>query len=184
MIMKLKTKEDLAKFAINYFFINQKFPDVNKEDVSPSLQQKAACFVSVHIDSDLRGCIGNHTADEPIYLNIIKNAIKASTCDYRFFPLTKEELVKLDVEVSILTPLKEYKPKNLTELLNFLEKERPGVLIERGEKAALFLPQVWKELPKPREFLNHLCLKAGLSPSEWRKENIKYYIFNISESIT
>lgn len=178
--MFIKTKENLAKFAIEYFLNNRKTPEVKKEEVDEKLWEKAACFVTVYVDDKLRGCIGYYVATEPLYLNIIKNAISASFSDPRFPPIKQEELKRLKVEVSILTPLKEFKPDNTNHLLEFLEKEKPGVLIEGQGRKALFLPQVWEKIEKPSQFLSRLCLKAGLPSSYWQKEDIKYWIFYVS----
>ena len=174
--MKFKNKEELAKFTIRYFLKNKKIPQINIKDVPKKFLAKKACFVTIYTDGQLRGCIGNYISDKPLYLNIIENAIRASQLDPRFLPVEEEDLPKMKVEISVLTPLKKYKPRNLESLLKFLEKEKPGVMIGRGVNRALFLPQVWEELPDPQEFLSQLCMKGGLPPDAWRKDT-KFWIF-------
>lgn len=177
--MQFQTKEDLAKFSIKYYFESNKIPEIRPDEVAEELHQKGACFVSVYIHDELRGCVGDYETYESLYLNIIKNAINAAFSDFRFQPIQKDELPRLKTEVSILTTPQEFKPKDINHLLTFLEKNKPGVMIEQNGKRALFLPQVWKKLPKPVDFLSHLCLKATLSPPSWQEENIKYWIFTI-----
>lgn len=174
--MKFKTEKDLAKFAIRNFLKNKKIPEVNIRDVPKDYIAKKACFVTIYTDGQLRGCIGNYIPDKPLYLSIIENAIRASQLDPRFIPMQKKDLPKMEVEISVLSPLKKYKPRNLESLLKFLKKEKPGVMIGKGGNQAIFLPQVWEELPRPEEFLSQLCMKAGLPPDAWR-EDTKFWIF-------
>jgi AmmeMemoRadiSam system protein A len=174
--MKFTNKEELAKYTIEYFLDHREKPNMSEEDVDENLKRDAACFVTVYVDGQLRGCIGNAIAIGPLYISIIDNAISAITEDYRFFPITKAEFSKLTTEVTILTPLTEYKPQSSAELLQFLEKEKPGMVIEKNFHRALFLPQVWEQLPKPEDFLSHLCLKAYLPLDEWKRK-LKYWTF-------
>lgn len=136
-----------------------------------------ACFVTLYINNKLRGCIGTPEAFEPLEKNIIRNAIEAATADWRFEPLSLAELPRLKIEVSVLTPLKPYLPKSPKSLLAYLAKNRPGLVIEHSSRRALFLPQVWKELPEPQDFLSHLCLKASLPPTAWQEKTSKFFVF-------
>jgi AmmeMemoRadiSam system protein A len=163
-----KTRDQLAKFAIKYYLENHALPSISGNLVSNNLKNKIPCFVTVFVNKELRGCIGNYETDEPLYINIIKNAINASFFDNRFYPVTDQDLPKLKVEISCLSTLKDYHPKNITSLLDHLTTSHPGLLISSGFHQALFLPQVWDELPKPEDFLSHLCLKAGLPPNYWQ----------------
>lgn len=175
--MKFKTKEDLARFAIDYYFVHQRLPKVAADEVAKDLYPKAACFVSVYIDGNLRGCIGDYEVFEPLYLNIIKNSIRAAFSDFRFPQIEKKELSRLQVEVSVLTVPVEYKQKNTDHFLKFLEQRKPGVILEKESQRALHLPQVWEKLPKPADFLSQLCLKASLPSSSWKGKEVKYWIF-------
>lgn len=178
--MQFTSKEDLARFAIEYFLTYKKIPEVKKEEVDEKLWEKAACFATIYVDDKLRGCIGHYVATEPLYLNIIKNAINTAFSDPRFPSIQKDELAKLKLQISVLTPLKEFKPKNTNHLLQFLEKEKPGLMIEDQNRKALFLPQVWEKFETPSDFLSNLCLKAGLLSSYWQKEDVRYWIFYVS----
>ena len=117
--MKFQSKETLAKFAIEYFLNNETIPDVKKEEVDSKLWDKAASFVTVYVNNKLHGCIGDYVATEPLYRNIVKNAVNAAFADFRFPPVSIEELPKLKTEVSVLTPPCEFKPKDTKNLLAF-----------------------------------------------------------------
>ena len=173
-----KNKEKLALSVIKQYVETGSELAVKEKDVNRKLRQKAACFVTVYVNEDLRGCIGNAVAVDPLYKAIIHNTVETISHDYRFLPITKEDLPDLTVEVSVLTPLKAYQPKNNQALLGFLAQHKPGLVLEKFGRSALFLPQVWKELPNTEDFLSHLCLKAGLSPEAW-KENATFLIFSV-----
>jgi AmmeMemoRadiSam system protein A len=175
--MKFRSKEKLAEFAIEYFLKNEKILDGRKEDVDSKLWEEAACFVTVYVDNKLRGCIGDINASEALYKNIIRNAIAAAFSDFRFPSIQTEDLPMLKTEVSVLTPPEDYQPKNVTGLIEYLEREKPGLILEKYGRKALFLPQVWQEIKKPSEFLSHLCLKASLDPLAWQNEGMKFWTF-------
>lgn len=175
--MTYKTKEELAKYVIHYYLEENEVPEIKAGDVAENLHQKAACFVTVYIDRKLRGCIGNYEAFEPLYKNIIRNAISAITSDYRFSPITKEEIPNLSVEISVLSQMEKYRPKDSGELLKYLEDVKPGLLLEASGRKALFLPQVWEDLPKAQDFLSNLCFKAGLSSNAWQESGMRFWVF-------
>ncbi|MCX6816632.1 MAG: AmmeMemoRadiSam system protein A [Candidatus Beckwithbacteria bacterium] len=165
--------EELAFRAISHYLKTEQVLEIKPK------KPVGACFVTLYINGRLRGCIGTPEAFEPLEKNIIRNAIEAATADWRFNPVTQDELPRLTLEVSVLTPLKPYHPKSTASLLSFLSKDKPGLVIEQSGKRALFLPQVWKELPEPKEFVTQLCLKAGLSPTAWQDKNTEFFIFTL-----
>lgn len=173
-----KNKEKLALSVIKQYVETSGELAVKEKDVDRKLRQKATCFVTVYVNGDLRGCIGSAVAFGPLYKAIIHTAVETISHDYRFLPITKEDLPDLTVEVSVLTPLKAYQPKNNQVLLRFLAQRKPGLVLEKFGQSALFLPQVWEKLPNTEDFLLHLCLKAGLSPEAW-KENATFWIFSV-----
>jgi AmmeMemoRadiSam system protein A len=172
-------KEELAKKAIEHFIHTGEKLIISESEVPKEWLEKSACFVTIKMGDRLRGCIGSIETYESLYLNIISNAISAGFNDPRFPSLESHELSNLNVEVSVLTKPQEYRPKSSNDLLDFLQKEKPGLIIEKGYNKALFLPQVWEELPDPESFLSHLCLKAGLDPECWKEDNMKYQTFNL-----
>jgi uncharacterized protein len=174
-----KSKEELALSSISYFVTFGKKLEVDKTQIAKDLQISCACFVTLYIDGKLRGCIGEYKATRPLYQSIIDNAVSAANFDYRFSKINREELSKITVEVSVLSPLSEFKPKNTVELLENLNRDKPGVMLEKNGKKAIFLPQVWEQLPDAYEFLTQLSLKASLSPDDWKSKDMKFWIFNI-----
>lgn len=173
-----KNKEELALSVIKHYLETGRKLAVKEKDVDRKLKQKAACFVTVYVKGDLRGCIGNAAVVGLLYKSIIHNAVEAITHDYRFTPVTKTDLPNLAVEISVLTPLKLYKPKNNQELLRYLEQNKPGLVLEKFGRRVLFLPQVWEKVKTPAKFLNHLCLKAGLTPDDWNN-NARFWVFKL-----
>ena len=127
-----------------------------------------AAFVTLTLDGHLRGCIGSLQATEPVTDNIRHNAVNAAFHDPRFPGLTPGEFKKLKIEVSVLTPSAPLDYRDADDLVKKLVPFRDGVIIQKEMKSATFLPQVWKQLPKPQDFLGYLCRKAGLAPDAWQ----------------
>lgn len=136
-------------------------------------------FVTLKIKNNLRGCIGTFASDNSVPEGIAENAVKAAFKDYRFQPLTKEELEEIDIEVSILTEAMPFQYKNADELIAGLRPGIDGVIIRKGSVGSTFLPQVWAQLPEPVDFLEHLCQKAGLSKNAWRSTDLKVLTYQV-----
>lgn len=159
----------LGKRAIVNFLENGKEVEVEESEVPEELKKMLACFVTLTKNGILRGCIGNIEPVGPLYKSVISNAVSAGFYDPRFVPVEKNELNDLEIEISVLDlPQK----TDLSEI-----KEGDGVILERGGNRAVFLPQVWEELPKKEDFLRHLALKAGLSEEEWKDAD--YEVFGV-----
>ena len=127
-------------------------------------------------NNNLRGCIGSLYASQPLWKEVQENALRAAFQDPRFFPLTKNELNEIKIEVSVLSEPKKLPFKDENDLLKKINKNM-GIIIKKNFKSATFLPQVWEQLPDKKEFLEHLCLKAGLNKDDWKSKNteILYY---------
>ena len=132
-----------------------------------------ACFVTLHeADGTLRGCIGNLEAFEPLGENLRRNALNAAFSDPRFPPLEPEELEELRIEVSVLTPARPIPGPEDFEI------GRDGIILRRGERGAVFLPQVAPEQGWDRETtLGYLARKAGLPPDTWRSPDARLFTF-------
>lgn len=143
------------------------------------LHVKTGTFVTLTMNGQLRGCIGSLEGREPLVDSVKHNALNAAFRDPRFSGLTKRELDKVHVEVSILT---EPKPLAYADAQDLLKKLRPGidgVIIRQGYAGATFLPQVWEQLPDKEEFLGHLCMKAGLKPDEWTRGRLEVQTYQV-----
>lgn len=126
-----------------------------------------ASFVSLHIDSQLRGCIGSLEAHEPLVENIKQNSVKAAFSDPRFPPLTPEELDQLEIEISVLTSPEALICDSEQDCIRQLTPNVDGVILESGRHRATFLPLVWRSLSEPEVFIKHLKQKAGLPLDAW-----------------
>lgn len=154
-------------------------PAPAEADVPQKLRGKGACFVTLTMGGQLRGCIGHISAVEPLYQSVVDNAHHAATEDHRFNPVTPPELEKIHVEISVLT-----KPEPLAfagpdDLLKKLQPHKDGVVLRVGGRGATFLPQVWEQLPEKEEFLNHLSQKAGMPANAWREPGTQVSIYHV-----
>ena len=154
------------------------FPEPTVAQLSDAVYQThgqthGGTFVTLTIGRQLRGCIGSLTGCEPLIQDVRKNALNAAFHDPRFRPLTAAEFPRIHVEVSVLTEPRRLTFKDSTDLIARLRPFVDGVILHKGIACATFLPQVWEQLPRPEDFLSHLCLKANLQPDAWMQEGIK-----------
>lgn len=145
----------------------------------PLLVKNGASFVTLTLDGALCGCIGSLTAHSPLWQDVCNNARNAAFNDQRFSPLCKEDLDRLSIEVSLLTDPQQLDYRDGEDLLAKLSPGEDGVVIKDGSKQATFLPQVWQQLPTPAEFLQQLCLKAGLASDIWQKKKLVVEIYRV-----
>jgi AmmeMemoRadiSam system protein A len=141
--------------------------DFNKDKLFesyPFLKKNAAAFVTLEYDKHLRGCIGSVVAHRSLYDDVFQNAKSAAFHDPRFHPLNEKELSHINIEVSVLSEPKILEYKDFDDLLTKVEPELDGLIFKYKTYQGTFLPQVWQQLKSPKEFLEHLSMKAGLSP--------------------
>ncbi|MBD3368417.1 MAG: AmmeMemoRadiSam system protein B [Candidatus Eisenbacteria bacterium] len=135
---------------------------------SPRIESEAfntpsGAFVTLHSSGRLRGCIGAVQAVRPLAETVISMAVEAALRDPRFPPVTMEELNQLDIEISVMSPLR------AVEDVSEIKVGRDGLVIQRGGRSGLLLPQVATEYGWDRDtFLDHTCQKAGLPAGTWR----------------
>jgi AmmeMemoRadiSam system protein B/AmmeMemoRadiSam system protein A len=130
---------------------------------SPVLREPRGVFVTLKKRGELRGCIGRMIPDRPLAELVGAMALQSAFEDTRFSPVTLRELADLEIEISVLTPMKPVSGPN------DIVVGRDGVLLRKGGKSAVFLPQVAPEQGWGRdEMLNHLSQKAGLPSGAWR----------------
>lgn len=172
----------LVRQAIVNYFHGRELLKIAPADLpSPGLAEKKACFVTLTIDGNLRGCIGNIVAREPLYQNVINNTINAGYEDPRFFPLTQDELQKIKIEISVLSVPAQLDFVNFEDLLSKLRPNIDGIILQSDSHYATFLPQVWEKIPQKEDFLNQLCLKAGASTDCWQNPNVKIWIYRVQK---
>jgi AmmeMemoRadiSam system protein A len=136
-------------------------------------------FVTLKIKGQLRGCIGNLTSTETVLDGVKRNAINAALHDPRFSPLSKDELKRTQVEVSILSEPQPLAYRDGQDLIKKLRPQVDGVIIRKDHASATFLPQVWEQLPGPEDFLTHLCVKAGLPSDAWKNSELEVLTYQV-----
>ena len=135
------------------------------------LNSKCGAFVSLHKYGRLRGCIGHFGEDYPLHEIVAEMARAAAFEDPRFTPVTREELDDIDIEISVLTPM-----RRILSIDEF-ELHRHGIYIRKGFRSGTFLPQVADEVNWTKEeFIGHCSQdKAGLGWDGWRDAELYVY---------
>lgn len=136
-------------------------------EFAPPLRAHRASFVTLHLEENLRGCIGSLEAERPLVEDVVRNARSAAFDDPRFPALTGSEFERVSIHISLLNPPEPLTVFSEEELLAKLRPGVDGLILSCGRHRGTFLPSVWDVLPEPREFVRHLKLKAGLSPDYW-----------------
>ncbi len=172
--LTLSDKKELLKIARTTLedYINKKqIPEIDKSKLSKDLMVHSGAFVTLNKNHNLRGCIGRFTADEPLYKVVQQMTIAAATQDYRFQVVRPSELPLIDIEISVLTPMK--KINSIDEI----KLGRDGIYIVKGNHSGTFLPQVATETGWTRkEFLGHCAQdKAGIGWDGWKDAEIYTY---------
>lgn len=135
----------------------------SRDALDPELTRPSGCFVTLHLGGSLRGCIGSIQPVAPLFEAVSSSAVNAAFRDPRFHPVRKEELTRIDLEISVMSPIEPV--ADVSEI----EVGRDGLIIRRGMSAGLLLPQVASEYGWDREtFLRQTCVKAGLPGDAWR----------------
>ena len=147
---------------------------------APELDRPGACFVTLSQEGKLRGCIGSLEAWRALREDVRANARAAAFSDPRFPPLAQDELARIRVEVSLLTPPQPLSFAGEEEALRQLRPGVDGVVLEQGSHRSTFLPQVWESLPDPRQFLAQLKIKAGLPP-DFRSKDLRLSRYQVQK---
>lgn len=175
-MMKLTQEEQdllltIARESIEAKLAGEKVP--RHEIVTDLLKERMGAFVTLKKAERLRGCIGFIKGEKPLYETIEEMAQAAAFRDPRFPPLKREEIGDLDIEISVLTPLKEI--HDVSEI----EVGKHGIYMVKGFHSGLLLPQVATEYGWDRTtFLSETCHKAGLPADAWRDPGTKIFIFS------
>lgn len=176
-----KEKKDLLKLARSIIAAELKTAEkiYSLDNISKSLNQKRGCFVTLHKNNNLRGCIGNIEPVYPLISGVKENAINAAFRDPRFPALKADELAEIDIEISVLTVPEPLDYKDPEDLKSKLTPGVHGVILSKGSHKSTFLPQVWKQLPDKEIFLSQLCLKAGLNKDSWKDDKLEVKIYEV-----
>ncbi|MFH1886543.1 MAG: AmmeMemoRadiSam system protein B, partial [Pseudomonadota bacterium] len=156
------------------------FPDaqvIRPEPVPESLGENRGCFVTLHVDGQLKGCIGTIEPLQSLVEGVEFNAVNAAFQDPRFSPLSVEEFPNIKIEISVLTVPR---PLPFTDGADLKEKLKPGVhgvILSRGMRRSTFLPQVWEQVPDTDTFLTMLCRKGSMAANCWQDPETRVLVY-------
>ncbi len=160
---------EIARNAVRDFLATGNHEDYPAKD--HELLAPRGCFVTLRENGKLRGCVGTFDDSKPLVQNVARMAISAATQDHRFHPVTKEELSKVDIEISVIGPLEK------AETLDSIEIGKHGVMVQYKNRRGTFLPDVAVERKwSVPEFVMYCAReKADLHPEEISKAEIYRY---------
>ena len=162
MLLELARKTVMAAASGN------PLPQVPDSDV---FQREGGAFVTLKKDGSLRGCIGHFTGTGSLGRTVVDMASSAAVRDPRFPPVRPEEVEDLNISISILSPMEETDPEDVIP-------GKHGIYIKSGFRSGTLLPQVAEEEGWNREtFLAHTCLKAGIPPDSWKREDVRIFTY-------
>jgi len=156
---------DIAKKTVESFVKNNRIPTFNI--TNKNLNQNQGAFVTLHKNNQLRGCIGQIMfSNQPLWQVVRDMAIAAASQDYRFSPITEDELSQIYYEISVLS-----KPTKVDNWQD-IKLGKHGVIVKKNNHSGVFLPQVATETGWDLEkFLSQLCAqKAGLDPNSYKND--------------
>ncbi|MEA2462384.1 MAG: uncharacterized protein QOJ98_131 [Acidobacteriota bacterium] len=148
--------------------------EVDAAVLDETLRRPSGAFVSLHTkEGALRGCIGSIQPVAPLCQAIVSSAVNAAFRDPRFYPLRKDELGNVEIEISVMSPI------GPVADVEEIEVGRDGLIISRGSRIGLLLPQVATSYGWDREtFLRQTCVKAGLPPDSWQSDDCRIEKFS------
>ncbi len=168
----------LARNTLEEYFKGKTFiPDDHTKSI---YNEKQACFVTLTIGGNLRGCIGSLNPQRELWKDVQDNAINAAIHDFRFSRLNQDELDKVKIEVSVLSLPKKIQAINEKDLLMRINPGK-GFILKKGTATSTFLPQVWEQIPDKIEFLEQLSLKAGLNRNAWKTGELWSYTVSVEK---
>ena len=178
-----KSKKYLLAIArqtlTDYFKTGKKLTVTEKNIINNELKLKAAAFVTLTKNGQLRGCVGSLLAKKKLYEDVINNALLAGFGDSRFAPLKEDELKDVKIEISILSKPEPYIYDSLDDLKTKIIPLKHGVIIQKDYFQATFLPQVWEDLPVLEDFMQALCQKAGLEKNIWETGGAEIFYYTV-----
>ncbi len=152
-------------------------PQFDPAEYSPALRAERACFVTLEIDHQLRGCTGTLVARRCLADEVSFTTVQTAFHDPRFQPVSAAEVPHILIEISVLTPPVPLQFDSPNELPNLIRPGIDGVTLQLGTRRGTFLPQVWEKVSDPEQFLGLLAHKMGLPTDGWRHPDIYAEIY-------
>jgi MEMO1 family protein len=170
----------IARRTVEGYVTDHTVPDIDVGGLSDALKTPCGAFVTLNKHGMLRGCIGRFDATDPLYSVVQHMAVASSTQDSRFTPVVPAELKDIEIEISVLTPM-----RRISSIDEF-QLGKQGIYIRKGMRSGTFLPQVAKETGWTKEeFLGHCAQdKAGIGWEGWKDAELYVYealVFNEKE---
>lgn len=163
---------NIARKTLEGYARTKKLPEVEENKLSPRLKEKSGVFVTLNKGEELRGCIGHILPKETLWKAVMENTVNSAFGDIRFSPVREEEVDNIEIEISVLSPLRRIKGPEEFQV------GKEGIMIKLGRASAVFLPQVAGEQGWDKhETLCHLCRKAGLPWNAWWDKDMEFYVF-------
>jgi AmmeMemoRadiSam system protein A len=153
---------EIARASIEHGLAHGEPLPLKSANLSADLRAVRATFVTLNLDGLLRGCIGSLQAHLPLAEDVSLHAFEAAFEDPRFSNVVWKDIPKLEIHISVLSPMQPLPFTDEQDLLQQLRPGKDGLVIDDGHRRATFLPSVWAELPNPELFLSHLKRKAGI----------------------
>ncbi|MBQ9026207.1 MAG: TIGR00296 family protein [Methanobrevibacter sp.] len=168
---------EIAKNTVATYLETNRRPFI-PQDCPEELKEELGVFVTINKKKRLRGCIGYPEPVKSLIESTIDVAIAAAFDDPRFPELKEEEFGDIEFEVTVLTQPELIEVAHPDQYLDEIEIGRDGLIIQKGYARGLLLPQVAPENGFTKEeFLDHTCMKAGISADSWMDESCDVYKF-------
>lgn len=168
-----------ARNALELYITESSIRNYDEAEINPANLNQMGAFVTLYKNGELRGCIGHIESDKPLYKTIQSLTISSATKDYRFKSVKQDELSSIEIEISVLTPMKKISS------INQIEIGRHGIYIKKGFQTGTFLPQVANETGwSVEDFLGRCARdKAHIGWEGWKDADLfTYEALKFSES--
>jgi hypothetical protein len=169
-----------AREAMRTYLVEGREPDPPKDVPSSLLQLRNGVFLTLekYPGMEMRGYIGFPYPETPLVFTIVRAAIGTAVGDMRFQEVGVEELDRIVIRVTVTSEPKKLSWKDPRDLVRQIEVGRDGLIAQAGRHVGRLLPQVaverhWNE----EEFLNNLCIHAGLPGYAWQEGKVEISTF-------
>jgi AmmeMemoRadiSam system protein B/AmmeMemoRadiSam system protein A len=161
----------IARTSIRNKLARECKPVCDDTELTPMLKTNCGAFVTLEENDRLRGCIGHFGSDIPLYQVVEEMAKEAAFGDPRFYPLQQNELNDVNIEISVLSPMKRI------HSIDEFTLGKQGIYILKGGRSGTFLPQVADETHWTKEeFLGHCAHdKVGIDWDGWKEAELYTY---------
>ncbi len=161
---------NIAHQSIEHGLQNGECLKVNEVEYPAVLQQPHGAFTTLKCNGALRGCKGSLEEALPLISTVAYSAYSSAFNDIRFPPLQPVEFAQLKISLSVLSPKVELSFSSEEELIEQIQPDMDGLVLEYNGQRGTLLPSVWKMIPDTREFLFTVKQKAGFDRDFWAED--------------